>query len=577
MGSTGAVIGAERLQGEQRVPSAVELQQLFDVPAYEPAVEMPPLAQPNEAVFTAGAATVEELASDEYGDSGRLSRAVGALIVKHTVETEVPEVAGFVERGRQEFFSNLTEKLKTHPNLRKYLDSEDEHVYKKINGRIITADGVTPIVDLTGNGARKSREMAEADPRMQPQARSDEIDHHNMRFVEDELAVGESVAFVSVDRKDEFKIDKDFYKNLGVIGYREGLAYIQCFSRLDEDTYVFWTYSVEDSDLDVWRDILTVRGTHIPEGEPTSSWHQYPIPLKGSREEVRTEIRTLRDSTYAAQGFTHKRHSVTEFVDTHEALLNEDFNTFILPLMTSAATGRKEPVIQALVEALLLNPGDMSKGTAEGLRRINRAEDFTEEDRRLIERCITYGAFMKLERRLQAFARGQEITKPVVIAAQRQAGSVDPAVMASQAQAMAGGVHNGLQRGIRVGGCSGEADLGTDRSADGKEKKEESATTDVGREKATEDAAEGGESKTMCCPECGTESAREDVVHMTGPDEGYLECPGCGFFADVCTGESGYRNEHKAEKPPAQDSAAGYLLAALGIKNTALPLGKSLI
>ncbi len=590
MGSLAAVAGAEGIQNYQAAAEVAQLQGLFNAPAYQPearpglgsvlglgpvesleSVEFggaspkpgpsndvltaPLVAAQPEAVTQASLTPAEADTSNEtYAHSTRLLRAAGRLMLEQTVET--PELAGLLARLRLEYESALGEMLNTDTEFRDRLEINREDEYDLIDGRLVTADGKTFVDDLIRTGAQASRERAETDPRMEIQALRDETDVSVIDAVQ-ALEPGEGMFALSMDPKESFAIDPDYWEGLGMVGYREGLAFFQWAYRTSEGKTTLATYSVDESDLAIWREILAEHDISIPEDASTSTWHAHHAKrTDGTKADLRAEIIAMRQAFYKRRGSTTKRHSVDDYMRLNQETIDTGFDAFYGPLAMSSASKRKHPAIHELVTSLLQHPESLKNAqlfdpdVVKKLTHIRWSEHFDDDATRLIEHCILYGVVERLRTGLKDLVSGRHAVVENFVTA--PSGPVAPGHAwidtGQAARALAGNIITGTRAGRTYGGCMARMALG--RAAAGSDSdgaisdRGESSPKDGSNGDGTEDA--GGEDESlppeMRCPECGVTSDTEDIVKGNE-----LECPCCGFWADVCTGESGFRGGHKKQ------------------------------
>lgn len=582
MGNRAVLAGAGET-GERLVTAeqAGQLQAWFDMPAHihqpdtavspelasAPEEALQPAPVPATGIPEAGAASTEVLAREKYAQSTRLWRFAGHVLLNETVETVEPE--SVLRRLKDELFTRLAEMLQTDLEFRGQLEINDERTYQVVNGKIVTADGVTPIEDLVENGAKASAKEAEDEPKMGIQATRDAVDLEIIRRVQ-ELKPGQGGHFISMDPKTAFAIDPHYFKNLGVIGYREGLVFDQWFYRVSETEYVFGTYSIDESDMDLWREVQADHGATIPEDESPDTWHRNAIEREGvTLEEMRAEAFAMRAEFYAKKGITTKRYSVTDYLELHKDIVDTAFELLYKPMLKSSASGVKDPVIHEFVTSLLAQPEIYNAEALKELTRIQWSDTFDDQAARMVEDRICYGVVERLRTGLSALVSGRKVEVRGLVDAQQ--GGVQNSTLAAQvARNLGGDVNTGVRARRTYGGCAGEIDMAND-ALKKKEQKELTATEDLGRENASEDAAEGDStSGELRCPKCSVKSPKKDVETVDEKGNAIWCCPCCGFYADVCTGEAGFKTKKVHTESAPDESVVKQIFSALGFTTTKL-------
>lgn len=390
--------------------------------------------------------------SQEYGRSVRTLWELGHVAVDATVTPEYAEAT--VELARADFVTAVTEMLKTDTEFRGLLDIDNSRPHQVIQGKVRAKNG-RPMVDIVKDGAEESKKLASTQPVFKAQAIRDEQDVINAERV-DALKPGTSLIALSMDPKRALVEHKETYTKLG---YIKGLAYLQCYSRIDEDTLVAGSYSIDLSDEKVWRELFAEIGIMVPADESPDRWLQHALEIQATAEETKAFVLSLRERYYKKVGSAHKRSSVTEYVQAHKPFLDQFFDSYYPALGEAVYSGDNNETLKNLAHAMLNQQiGRLDPGVRRQLIKVANSEKFNDnESYKLFDSILRYAAVEQLRKGLAkakserpASSKIQPLLADVVVP---QTYPIHPAQMH---QLVAGNVRLGVEAGRSYGGCPGQ-------------------------------------------------------------------------------------------------------------------------
>lgn len=390
----------------------------------------------------------EQLIEEEYAHSLSSLRRLGSYATTEAVAAEHREAAA--ELAYKDFKTAVTEMLKTDGDYRYCLDLENSDEYRVIDGQACAADGV-PIVDKLADGLASSILAKQSNPELEAQVERDQADLDNAKIV-DQLTPGTTRIVLSLDPRDELKRHKKTYSALG---YREGLSYLQWYSKT-ETSVVAGSFSVDQSDQAIWRDIFRENGVEIPEGESPNKWIRHGIELAISPAQAKQMVQQMRSRHYQRLGREKKRYSVTEFVDLHESTLQSFFDTYYLALSEAVYTGQNSQQLQSLAAAILSsNIEKLDPSIRSQLILIANSSKFKPDSAKVMDSIIRYAATEELRKSLQAF-----ISQPKAKLSHRHYPGLPGAYyQLVSPQLLAANIVSGILAGREYGGCPGQIKL----------------------------------------------------------------------------------------------------------------------
>jgi hypothetical protein len=460
------------------------------------------------------------VSSEEYSHSMHLLGEVGRLAVMGALDTPEGRISG--ASLRENFDSSVIEMLHTDRQFREKLEINRERKHIVHQGKVLAHDGKTGMHGLCKNGAESAALEAIADERMLPVAARCAADERNVVRVE-ALPVGGFLVGVSMDPKEAMaRHGSQFYEDLG---FREGLAFLQWYYRVDEHTLIAASYSVDASDLQIMREVWAEFGGQIPAGEATDTWLDHRIEGEGKLEYVRELVVRIRDRFYEKRGITTKRYSVDEFMAMNQASGDAIFELY-LKLAAAHHTGVKGKAIHALVEGLLDNPQNMRAEIHQQLSRIRRSRLLEKQDAALIEQLLRYAAAEHLRDGLRLLGTSE---LPVVGL------NYMPADLNQQmafAREMATKIQAGVAAGRTYGGCTRALNLSENRNTDEPDTDLRPQDAFGGKDDPGEEDRKLDNNGLIRCIKCRQNVPKRQVVKKT-----CWECPKCRHKVDICSGK----------------------------------------
>lgn len=394
-----------------------------------------------------------------YARSTSTIRRMGNLAVRRSGEVDLD--SGEVAEGYTDFLTAIGENLATDSEFGESLIFYQLRPYRYIGGKTRTADG-RPVIDLVRAGARASREAARYDSRMRVQLERDEADVMVAGIV-DKLEVGEMYAVTSLDPKSALKSDRKYWE---AKGYREGMAVLQVYYRLDEHTMLAGAYSIKKSDKAALSRIWANYGKHLPIHTPDSEWIKYGIRASVDTEDAKEFGKGIIRAHQAEIGDSNAMMSVTEFIDRNKALVQSCFRQYILPLSRSLAMGRSHPVIQELANQILQNGANYSVEDSRSLMRLANGGEIDDRDASVMEEKIRYGVVEELRKLLKGQIQDVRVSLDHganVYTVPRMHVMEQALFMQNMGQIMAGNIAGGMAAGRSYGGCASAGNSGSEQ------------------------------------------------------------------------------------------------------------------
>ena len=357
------------------------------------------------------------------------------------------------ELAYDDFVTKVGEMLKTDEEYGHAMDIARVKQFNISGGKVRAADG-TPMVELVRNGLEASRQSDDARLR-DVQSKRDAADVFIAEKV-DELAIGQSMIVVSMEPKHELRgRDAQFWRGRG---YREGIAYIQWYSRVDENQMWASAYSADHSDRTAWGELLRSRGVQIETDDPnqfiTNIWQ-----FEADADQARLTAEQLRREYYESVGQNTDRLSVDAYLEANDRLMQSLFETYYPAVARSLVRGTSEKVLRDFAHDALarMHAGKLEPEVMHQLIRVANMQSFDEEMARAFDQLIPYAAVEQLRKglgrapKLHAYrSQSQVVYRPVEFV---------PGEVAQHQQQIhqlvLGGVQRGVEAGRSYGGCSG--------------------------------------------------------------------------------------------------------------------------
>jgi hypothetical protein len=461
--------------------------------------------------------------------------------------------------ARADFISRVSEMLKTDDEFREYLDVDgNPKTYQVVGNKVMTEDN-RPVTDVIKAGLRKSTQVARFDPAMEDLVERDTGDLGNALEVE-KLAPGMSRFVVSMDPKRALELHRDKYRD---IGFREGIAYIQWYCKVDAQTLVAGALSVDMSDEETWRQVFAGLGVVVPEDVSSNGWVAHAIERLANPEEALAFAKEIRRAYYLRRGATQARQSIDEYVHIQKELVDHFFDVYYPPLSRAVASGRQDgDVLQGLARSVLQNQASVDRLKPE-LRRqliqVANTSTFNDDAGRTIDGLICYALAEELRKglgqrinatraggRIMNLSPGREFTAT-------QLYNMPIAVLN---ELLARDVHEGVRNHRAYGGCGGEVNPGKDEHSnkDHANKLDSTSPQDVFGGRGGNSGAEGqvcvyDTQGCYCCSfnDDGTPRPIKKTVRIRVGEDGFARCQRDGCQAWIAPDGDSFIG-HIAEK-----------------------------
>mgnify|MGYP001001387020 CR=1 FL=1 len=361
-------------------------------------------------------------------------------------------VAAAAELAYDDFTTKIAEMLKTDTELSGMLDVTRDKQFVVKDGKAAAVDG-TPMVDIVRRGFEASRNSE--DERMSTvQALRDEGDVMVAEMA-DKLAVGQSMIVVSMDPKDQLRgKDALFWRRRG---YREGIAYIQWYSKVNEAELWGSAYSTDHSDVEKWRDLLSSRSVEIPDDVDPNTFIRHAWVFDGDDAEAKKQALELRKDYYTSVGVSTKRLSVDAYLASNVDLIKATFSTYYPAIARALATGSNQLELQELACQSLtqLRPGSISPDILQQIIRVANRRGFDDAMAVALDELIPYATVEQLRRGLTGIQLHRSVpsVRPSLVAMPPEA--IYSMQQNDVHQMVLSGLQSGLAAGRSYGGCSG--------------------------------------------------------------------------------------------------------------------------
>jgi ribosomal protein L37AE/L43A len=481
---------------------------------------------------------------EEYARSLSCIRRMGALAMEASTDFET---AGPTEAiAFDNYTSALREMLKTDGEFRDRLDIDDRREHAVSGGMVRDKEGV-PMAEVVAKG----REISEAAAIWQPELRAQAIRDAGDELIAkraDELKPGESLFTLSMEPKDELRDHRKTYRDLG---YRENLSYLQWYSRVDENTLVAGSFSVDMSDETAWREMFADLNVAVPEGESPNTWIQHTLTREMTAEQAEQFVQDIRHEYYQRRGVMEERQSVGEYVQANGAVVQGYFDAYYPALAKAVYSGENNRTLQDLAGSILkTDVKNLKPEIRQQLLQVSNGRKFDDELGKTMDSVIRYAVVEELRAGMAEFVSGrqpagQEIYDLVV--AERNENIPDMSVEALHLR-LANNVEAGVQARRSYGGCSNVELSDEDGDVDANGNPQEAYGGSSSRERRSSKKAR------INCIKCRQPTTIGEVDQK---DKGTWRCPHCKYEVDVCTGDVKNHSEKpkKAPKPAAEKPA----------------------
>lgn len=363
-----------------------------------------------------------------------------------------------------DFATAVTEMLRTDEEYKKHLDVNNRREHQIVDDKVRAGDGRT-MVEILEETARFSSKLATSSEAYQGQSERDKCDVEIAKRA-DELEPGQTLWGISfVPAKDLKKYPELYDKELG---YKEGLIYIQTYSKVDNMTLVAGSYSVDVSedtdDSQVLRGILAKHGMAIPEDISDNAWPDHGQVVDASAEEADTQAREIRQEFYNAVGRQQEAYSITEYVKNQRGVVRQIFDTYYPALSEAVYSGNNNEALRSFAGSLLGEDIDLKPQYRRQLIKIANSPAFDDESGRDMDSIIRYAAAEELRKGLKG-SKGEVINAHVFVPPGRIMMPVQIRNPFEFSLMMARNVKIGIEARRSYGGCPGNIELGNNEDS----------------------------------------------------------------------------------------------------------------
>lgn len=333
-------------------------------------------------------------APETYGASLRTIRTLGEVAIDVEKSREY-------ELGRDDFITSLAEMLKTDEEFKSKLDVDTVKHFKRVDGKTVTANGEA-IVELVERGYHASLESSD-DRISTTQALRDRGDVMVANKVES-LAPGESLLAVSMQPAEELAgPERKFWE---AMGYREGIAYIQWYTR-EPDGVFGGALSVDASNLEAWASELKKMGVVIEDDVSPNTLIQHTHLFSGDAQFAHSVARDLRKNYYKSQNISQPRRCISEFLQDNEAVINAMYAKYYPVVGRSLKSEKNDDALQSFAYDVLQQPiaTKIESSLRRDLIKIANSQNFDGDMGRAIDRIIRFGVAELLREKLKEQVR----------------------------------------------------------------------------------------------------------------------------------------------------------------------------
>ncbi len=395
--------------------------------------------------------------AEVYARSLSSIRRMGQFTLDASVEPEQRQAV--TDLVYDDFATAVTEMLRTDEEYKRHLDVSNRREHQIVDGKVRAGDG-RAMVEILEESARFSNKLAASDEAYQGQSERDKCDVEIAKRA-DELEPGQTLWGISFVPAKDLKEYPEIYEKK--FGYKEGLIYIQTYSKVDDMTLVAGSYSVDISDDSddalVLKGILAKHGMAIPEDISDNAWLDHAQTLEASEEEADTLAREIRQEFYSAVGRQQEVHSITDYVESRREVVRQIFDTYYPALSEAVYSGNNNEALRSFARSLLEEDIDLQPQYKRQLIKIANSVLFDDESGRDMDSIIRYAAAEELRKGLKG-SRGEVINAHVFVPLGRIMMPVQIRNPLELSLMMARNVKIGIEAKRSYGGCPGNIELG---------------------------------------------------------------------------------------------------------------------
>lgn len=433
--------------------------------------------------------TTEQTYQETYGHSLSSVRRFGGFVTGAVLDSQ--ERASAEELALVDFKTAVTEMLKTDKEYRQRLDIDNQQAHNVIDDKVCAADG-RPMVEILEHSLWAIEKANTANPELEAQVTRDKADLRNGERA-DRLQPGQTLVVLSFEPKKELKKYKKTYTALG---YKEGLSYLQSYTRVDERTLVASSYSVDLSDEATWRTIFAEHGRNIPEETSLNEWVDHGLELEATTEEAEEFVRGMRRDYYSRIGANEERLSVSEYVSENSELIDNFFKVYYTALAEAVSSGNNNEVLQDFARTILSTGVEgLKPEIRQELIIVANSRKFNDELAKTMDSIIRYAVVEELRKNLASFVAPDKKYKPEAkVGAAKLVAYIDQSPGFIH-QLLASSLASGVSAGRSYGGCPGQIELAINGLGN---------NTDHSPQEAYggKDCVEVKDGQTVRCPHC---------------------------------------------------------------------------
>lgn len=405
----------------------------------------------------------KNFAEQAFGESTHsIYRWGAAKVLAKSVELDVG-AESYEALVWDDFCTALAELLRSGPEFCKklYVDRTRRHQIDE-TGSVLAVDG-RRVGGIISNGATLSAELADEHDSWRPQAVRDVGDKITVDKVE-ALAAGQAYVTVSAAPRQAMKKFPALYKDR--LGYSD-LAYIQVYAP-DGQEMVAGSFSVDDSDVEAWRQLLDEEGFEVPEDVTDDTLIRHGKILEMNSNEAHEFVKTLRQKYNRLRGNPDKQYSINDYIEANQTTVRTLFDTYFPLLADAAYSGANHPAIQDFARTVVQNNQRLDHKIRQQLIEIGRSDKFRPEDVKLLNKVFLYPIIEELRKGLPDWISSGHVPEQLQITNHQIPNETTsiPASVQFVNRLMSWNIRDGIAGGRRYGGCAVTITMGEDSGFD---------------------------------------------------------------------------------------------------------------
>lgn len=395
-----------------------------------------------------------ESVQEKYAHSNSAFIAFGGQqALKNEVSLESPEALAV----KTDFMNAVAEMLSTDSDFKDRLHIEETKTYKVKDSTIHAEDG-RDVVELVSGGAKASAKEAENHKEYESLAIRDTGDEKVAKIAAN-LLPGQTHITASLAPLEALEQFPQFYKQLGF----NDVTYLQYFAMNHNSTLEAGFFSVKNTDLQAWINVMKQRGAEIPDDVDCNTFITHGQTLDMDADEALQEIKQIRQEFYDEIGADYSNAmSVNEFVAQNSHIIDAIFAKYYPALSMASATQRNNAVLQNYARELLAAK-DMPK-FKEDIRRnlikIANTQSFDGDLAQTMDMVFRYGAVEALRAELPKFLNHNKLVRIAGVAlisiSTGHEASID---FVNLNQYMISYTREGVRNNREYGGCPGNSSM----------------------------------------------------------------------------------------------------------------------